>query len=83
MPTADGTNGQAITTNGSGVLSFATVEETKPTVANVSQTIAPATAVSFNITGTNFSGLPRVEFIKTDGSVTVANTVSLSSEPQV
>ena len=48
-------------------------------MANVSQTIAPATAVSFNITGTNFSGLPRVEFIKTDGSVTVANTVSLSS----
>ena len=79
MPTADGTSGQAITTNGSGVLSFATVEETKPTVANVSQTIAPATAVSFNITGTNFSGIPRVEFIKTDGAITNANTVSLTN----
>jgi len=79
MPTADGTSGQAITTNGSGVLSFATVEETKPTVANVSQTIAPATAVSFNITGTGFTGIPRVEFIKTDGSLTNANTVSLTN----
>ncbi len=79
MPTADGTSGQAITTNGSGTLSFATVEETKPTVADVSQTIAPATGVSFNITGTNFSGIPRVEFIKTDGAITNANTVSLSS----
>ena len=79
MPTTDGTSGQAITTNGSGVLSFATVEETKPTVANVSQTIAPATAVSFNITGTNFTGIPRVEFIKTDGSLTNANTVSLTN----
>jgi hypothetical protein len=79
MPTTDGTSGQAITTNGSGTLSFATVEETKPTVANVSQTIAPATAVSFNITGTNFTGIPRVEFIKTDGSLTNANTVSLTN----
>jgi len=79
MPAADGTNGQALTTNGSGVLSFATVEETKPTVANVSQTIAPATAVSFNITGTNFTGIPRVEFIKTDGGITNANTVSLTN----
>jgi len=79
MPTADGTSGQAITTNGSGVLSFATVQETKPTVADVAQTIAPATAVSFNITGTNFTGIPRVEFIKTDGSITNSNTVSLTN----
>lgn len=79
MPAADGTSGQAITTNGSGVLSFATVEETKPTVANVSQTIAPATATTINITGTNFTGIPRVEFIKTDGSITNANTVSLTN----
>jgi len=79
LPATDGTNGQALTTNGSGVLSFATVEETKPTVADVSQTIAPATGVSFNITGSNFTGIPRVEFIKTDGSITNANTVSLTN----
>ena len=79
MPASDGTNGQALTTNGSGTLSFATVEETKPTVANSAQTIAPASATSINITGTNFSGIPRVEFIKTDGSITNANTVSLTN----
>ena len=79
LPSSDGTNGQAITTDGSGTLSFSTVEETKPTVANVSQTIAPATATTINITGTNFSGIPRVEFIKTDGSITDANTVSLTN----
>ena len=79
LPATDGTNGQALTTNGSGTLSFSTVEETKPTVANVSQTIAPATATTINITGTNFSGIPRVEFIKTDGSITDANTVSLTN----
>ena len=79
LPTNTGTSGQAMITNGSGVLSFSTISETKPTVADVSQTIAPATAVSFNITGTNFSGIPRVEFIKTDGSLTNANTVSLTN----
>ena len=79
LPTTDGSNGQAITTNGSGTLSFATVEETKPTISDTSQTIAPATPVSFNIGGSNFSGIPRVEFIKTDGSVTNANSVSLTS----
>ena len=74
------TNDYFLKTNGSGVLSFAEVPQpTTPTVADVSQTIAPATATTINITGTNFSGIPRVEFIKTDGSVTTANTVSLSS----
>ena len=33
-------------------------QETKPTVANVSQTIAPATATDINITGTNFVSIP-------------------------
>ena len=56
-----------------------TVGETKPTVANVSQTIAPATATTINITGTNFVSIPQVEFVKTDGSVTVANTISFTS----
>ena len=73
------TNGYFLQTDGSGNLSFAQATETKPTVANVSQTIAPATATSFNITGTNFSGIPKVEFIKTTGAVTTANTVSLTN----
>ena len=73
------TNGYFLQTDGSGNLSFAQATETKPTVADVSQTIAPATATSFNITGTNFSGIPKVEFIKTDGAVTNANSVSLTN----
>ena len=73
------TNGYFLQTDGSGNLSFAQATETKPTVANVSQTIAPSTATSFNITGTNFSGIPKVEFIKTTGAVTTANSVSLTN----
>ena len=74
------TNGYYLKTDGSGNLSFAEVPQpTTPTVADVSQTIAPATATSINITGTNFSGIPIVDFVKTDGAVTRANTVSLSS----
>ena len=79
LPTSTGTNGQALVTNGSGVLSFADVSETKPTVADVSQTIAPSTATTITITGTNFVSIPHVEFVKTDGSVTLANTVSFTS----
>ena len=73
------TNGYFLQTDGSGNLSFAQATETKPTVANVSQTIAPSTATDINITGTNFSGIPKVEFIKTTGAVTTANTVSLTN----
>ena len=71
----------SITINGSSVVlgGSVTVGETKPTVANVSQTIAPATATTINITGTNFVSIPQVEFVKTDGSVTVANTISFTS----
>ena len=54
--------------------------EAKPTVANVSQTIAPATATTINITGTNFVSIPQVEFIKSNtGAITSANTVSLTN----
>ena len=73
------TNGYFLQTDANSNLSFAQATETKPTVANVSQTIAPATATSFNITGTNFSGIPKVEFIKTTGAVTTANSVSLTN----
>ena len=79
LPTSTGTNGQVLSTNGSGVLSFIDAVETKPTVANVSQTITPATATTISITGTGFVSIPQVEFVKTDGSVTVANTVSFTN----
>ena len=75
------TNDYYLKTDGSGNLSFAAVPlPTVPTVANVSQTIAPASATTINITGTNFSGIPTVEFIKSDtGAITSANTVSLTN----
>ena len=73
------TSGYFLKTDGSGNLSFAQPTETKPTVADVSQTIAPATGVSFNITGTNFSGIPKVEFISSTGGITTASTVSLTN----
>ena len=75
------TNGYYLKTDGSGNLSFAEVPSpTVPTVADVSQTIAPASATSINITGTNFSGIPIVQFIKSDtGAITSSNTVSLTN----
>jgi hypothetical protein len=80
LPTSVGSNGQALITNGSGALSFATITETKPTVADVSQTIAPATATAINITGTNFVAIPIVEFINpSTGVQTKANTVSVTN----
>ena len=81
LPTSVGTSGQVLATAGSNTnqLSWVDATETKPTVADVSQTIAPATATTINITGTNFVSIPQVEFIKTDGSVTVANTVTFTN----
>ncbi len=84
LPTSTGSNGQALITNGSGVLSFATISETKPTVADVSQTIAPSSATTINITGTGFVAIPIVDFINAStGAVTRANTVSLTSATQL
>nr|BAR39668.1 putative tail fiber [uncultured Mediterranean phage uvMED] len=74
------TNGFFLKTDGSGNLSFAAAAETKPTVADVSQTIAPATATTINITGTDFVSIPQVQFINgSTGAVTNANTVSFTN----
>jgi len=81
LPTSVGSNGQVLASNGASTnqLSWVDAVEAKPTVADVSQTIAPATATTINITGTGFVSIPIVEFIKTDGSVTLANTVSFTN----
>ena len=82
LPTSVGSANQVLASNGSGTnqLSWITAAETKPTVANVSQTIAPATATTINITGANFVAIPQVQFIKSDtGAITNANTVSLTN----
>ena len=82
LPTSVGTSGQVLATAGSSTnqLSWIDATETKPTVANVSQTIAPATATTITITGTNFVSIPQVDFVNgSTGAVTRANTVSFTS----
>jgi hypothetical protein len=82
LPTSVGSNGQVLATNGNtnNQLSWVSAQETKPTVADVSQTIAPATATTINITGSNFVLIPQVQFINgTTGAILNANTVSLTN----
>ena len=82
LPTSVGTNGQVLATAGSSTnqLSWVDATETKPTVANNSQTIAPATATTISITGTNFVSIPQVDFVNgSTGAVTRANTVSFTN----
>ena len=75
------TNGYYLKTDGSGNLSFAEVPQpVVPTVADVSQTIAPASATTINITGTNFVSIPQVQFVNgSTGAITNANTVSFTN----
>ena len=82
LPQNTGTNGQVLATNGSNTnqLSWIDAVETKPTVANVSQTISPATATTISITGTGFVSIPSVEFVNgSTGAITNANTVSFTN----
>ena len=82
LPTNVGTANQVLATNGNATnqLSWIDATETKPTVADVSQTIAPSTATAVTITGSNFTAIPIVEFINpTTGVQTSANTVSVTN----
>ena len=82
LPQNTGTNGQVLATNGNSTnqLSWIDAAETKPTVANVSQTIAPATATTISITGTGFVSIHSVEFVNgSTGAITNANTVSFTN----
>jgi hypothetical protein len=82
LPTSVGNANQVLATNGNSTnqLSWIDAQETKPTVANVSQTIAPATATTISITGTNFVSIPTVEFVNgSTGAITNSNTVSFTN----
>ena len=87
MPTADGTSGQALTTNGSGVLSFATVEETKPVISSISPTVIDNNAGNIVLTGTGFkdsSTPPFVDAINAStGAIITANSVTFTSATSV
>jgi len=82
LPQNVGTNGQVLATNGNSTnqLTWVDAAETKPTVADVSQTIAPATATTISITGTGFASIPSVTFVNgSTGAITNANTVSFTN----
>ena len=82
LPTSVGSANQVLASNGNSTnqLSWIDAAETKPTVADVSQTIAPATATTINITGTNFVSIPTVEFVNgSTGAITNSNTVSFTN----
>ena len=86
MPATDGTNGQALTTNGSGVLSFAD-GVTFPTITGISPTVIDNNAANVVITGTNFkdsSTPPFVDAINSStGAIVTANSVTFTSATSV
>jgi hypothetical protein len=86
LPTADGTNGQVISTNGSGTLSFSD-SVTFPTIGSISPTVIENTQTAVTITGTNFkdsSTPPFVDAINAStGAIITADSVSFSSATTV
>jgi len=84
MPTADGTSGQAMVTDASGNLSFASISETKPTITSSSLFLAPDTASAITIAGTNFVSVPIVEAINSStGAITRASAVTFTSATSI
>lgn len=83
MPTADGSAGQIIQTNGSGVLSFTAAGGTSPTVTGVTPSAIGNTATSLVIAGTGFVITPNVEFINSSGVITLPNSIVRDSATQL
>ena len=84
LPATDGTSGQALTTDGSGVLSFNTVAETKPTISSISPTVITNDATNVGITGANFQEVPFVDAINSStGAIVTANSVTFTSATSI
>jgi len=84
LPVADGSNGQSITTNGSGTLSFATVTETKPTISSVTPSVVTNDATNVVIAGANFQEVPFVDAINSStGAIVTANSVTFTSASSI
>ena len=80
LPTADGSNGQVIQTNGSGTLSFVDQSTTtNPTISGVSPSTITNSATNVTISGTGFVTVPNVEAMSTSGVITQANSVSFTN----
>jgi len=84
MPTADGTSGQAMVTDASGNLSFASISETKPSITSSNLFVAPSTPTQITIAGTNFVSVPIVEAINSStGAITRASAVTFTSSSSI
>jgi len=83
MPTSDGSAGQLMKTNGSGVLSFTAAGGTSPTVTGVTPSAIGNTATAVVIAGTNFVITPNVEFINSSGVITTPNSIVRNSATQL
>ena len=83
MPTSDGSSGQIMQTNGSGVLSFTAAGGTSPTVTGVTPSAIGNTATAVVIAGTNFVITPNVEFINSSGVITTPNSIVRNSAAQL
>ncbi|BAQ91391.1 hypothetical protein [uncultured Mediterranean phage uvMED] len=84
MPTSDGTSGQAMVTDASGNLSFASISETKPTITSTNLFVAPDTSSQITIAGTNFVSVPIVEAINSStGAITRATAVTFTSATSI
>ena len=84
MPTSDGTSGQAMVTDASGNLSFASISETKPTITSTNLFVAPDTSSQITIAGTNFVSVPIVEAINSStGAITRATAVTFTNSSSI
>jgi len=84
LPTSDGSNGQVLQTNGSGVTSFVSAATaTYPTVSSISPSAIGNTATSITITGTNFVTGCHVEAINSTGGIFTPNSVSFTNATTV
>jgi len=74
-------NGVTISFGASGTIP--TGEGDLPTISTSSLIAEPTTNTTLTVNGTNFVSIPRVEFIKTTGAITVAPTVTRDSATQL
>ena len=74
-------NGQTIALGASGTID--TGEGDLPTISTSSLIAEPTTDTTLTINGTNYVSIPKVEFIKTTGAITVAPTVTFDSATQL
>ena len=73
-------NGITVALGSSGSI---VVTDTAPTITTSSLIAEPTTDTTLTINGTTFVSIPKVEFIKTTGAITVAPTVTFDSATQL